>query len=194
MHLTYALRPQQDPTTTASADRSKFGWPGPKSGLRALIILAQSMLLTERVRVPASAGAGGPKPTVNIGMHQKGKHAPGGRMAPVMQTADVMVNTGRKRSFMRAENRSQQHPQGYTRYRGQYLHGSQLGLTLPPTPCTTRRPAYKSRGGTAKRIKVLSINVNSLSGLLWGEIKTFLREDGLQYDFFLPSRNAPRII
>ena len=175
------------PTTTASAVRSKFGWPGPKSGLRALIILAQSMLLTEGVRVPASAGAGGPKPTEDIGVRQKGKHAPGGRTAPVMQTAGVMVNTGRKRSFMRAQNRSQQHPQGYARYRGQYLHCSQLGLHTArdtiPTPRATRRPAYKRRGGTAQRIKVLSINVNSLSGFLWGEIKTFLRGDGLQYDF-----------
>ena len=31
-------------TTIASAARSKFGWPGPKSGLRALIIITQSML------------------------------------------------------------------------------------------------------------------------------------------------------
>ena len=51
------------------------------------------------------------------------------------------------------------------------------------TPRTVRRPAYKSRGGTAQRIKVLSINVNSLSGFLWGEIKTFLKGEGLQYDF-----------
>ncbi|CAE7279311.1 unnamed protein product [Symbiodinium natans] len=37
--------------------------------------------------------------------------------------------------------------------------------------------------GAQQRLKVLSINVNSLSGFLWGEVKAFLGGEGLQYDF-----------
>ncbi|CAE7214543.1 Pol [Symbiodinium natans] len=42
---------------------------------------------------------------------------------------------------------------------------------------------YEAGGGAQQRLKVLSINVNSLSGFLWGEVKAFLGGEGLQYDF-----------
>ncbi|CAE7247004.1 unnamed protein product [Symbiodinium natans] len=42
---------------------------------------------------------------------------------------------------------------------------------------------YEAGGGAQQRLKVLSINVNSLSGFLWGEVKAFLGGEGMQYDF-----------
>ena len=177
---------QTKKTTSASKVHRFHGLPGPKSGLRALIILAQATILTEGVRVPVSAGMGGPKPTGPRDKRLEGKYAPGGLTMPVMHAAGVMANTGHKRSFTRAQRRSMQNPNGYTNYRGQQIHGSQLGLHTAirrHEPQRKRRPACKHRGGAAQRLRILSINVNSLSGFLWGEIKTFLKTEGAQSDF-----------
>ena len=46
-----------------------------------------------------------------------------------------------------------------------------------------RRPACRRRGGQTQRLKILSVNVNSLGGFLWSEVKVFLSGEGLQYDF-----------
>ncbi|CAE7718860.1 unnamed protein product [Symbiodinium sp. CCMP2592] len=58
--------------------------------------------------------------------------------------------------------------------------------TLPFLPCLpivdSADPNAGIEGNT-QRLRVLSINVNSLSGFLWGEIKAFLGGEGLQYDF-----------
>ena len=75
----------------------------------------------------------------------------------------------------------------YTTYQGKLIHGSQLGLHTAQTKAQSstrkRRPVCRRRGGHTQRLKILSINVNSLGGFLWSEVKIFLGEEGLQYDF-----------
>ena len=139
------------------------------------------------MRVPVPAGMGGPSPNDQPRPQQVGKHAPGGTTAPVNPAADAGATTGFKRSFRRAQRRCTQNHQGYTTYQGKLIHGSQLGLHTAQTNTQSstrkRRPVCRRRGGHTQRLKILSINVNSLGGFLWSEVKIFLGEEGLQYDF-----------
>ena len=174
--------------TTTSRARILHSLPGPKSGLRlALSICLHSIIPTGGVRVPIPAGMGGPNPNDHIRPHHVGKHAPGGTTAPVNMAAHAGATTGFKRSFRRAQHRCTQHNQGYTTYQGKLVHGRQLGLhaarTASQPAARKRRPECRRRGGHTQRLKILSINVNSLGGFLWSEVKVFLGEEGLQYDF-----------
>ena len=174
--------------TTTSRARIKHSLPGPKSGLRlALLMCLHSITQTGGVRVPISAEMGGPNPTDHTRQHHVGKHAPGGTTEPANTAAHAGATTGFKRSFRRAQHRCTQHNQGYTTYQGKLVHGSQLGLhTAQETSQASarkRRPECRRRGGHTQRLKILSINVNSLGGFLWSEVKVFLGEEGLQYDF-----------
>ena len=130
---------------------------------------------------------GGPNPNDQPRPHQVGKHAPGGTTAPVNTAANAGATTGFKRSFRRAQRRCTQNHQGYTTYQGKLIHGSQLGLhsaqTTSQPSARKRSPVCRRRGGHTQRLKILSINVNSLGGFLWSEVKIFLGEEGLQYDF-----------
>ena len=98
-----------------------------------------------------------------------------------------MEATGFKRSFRRAQRRCAQNQQNHTIYKGKQTPGSQLGLhSAGSDPMSTgprRRPACRRRGGQAQRLKILSVNVNSLGGFLWSEVKIFLSGEGLKYDF-----------
>ena len=162
--------------------------PGPKSGLYALIWMTHRITRVGGVRVPVSHGAGGPTTTDrHFPASLVGKQVAGETTAPVFGAAGVTTQVGRKRSFQRAQHQSTQNPLGYTRYRGRFMHCSQLGLHTATMPSLTtakpRRPPCRPRGGAQQRLKVLSINVNSLSGFLWGEVKAFLGGEGMQYDF-----------
>ena len=173
--------------TTTSRIRIRHSLPSPKSGLRlALLLCLHSITQTGGVRVPVPAGMGGPNPNDQPRPHKVGKHAPGGTTAPVNPAANAGATTGFKRSFRRAQRRCTQNHQGYTTYQGKLIHGSQLGLHTAQTTAQSstrkRRPVCRRRGGHTQRLKILSINVNSLGGFLWSEVKIFLGEEGLQYD------------
>ena len=174
--------------TTTSRIRNRHSLPGPKSGLRlAFLLCLHSITQTGGVRVPVPAGMGGPNPNDQPRPHQVGKHAPGGTTAQVNPAANAGATTGFKRGFRRAQRRCTQNHQGYTTHQGKLIHGSQLGLhtaqTMAQPSTQKRRPVCRRRGGQTQRLKILSINVNSLGGFLWSEVKIFLGEEGLQYDF-----------
>ena len=107
------------------------------------------------------------------------------KTVPVTRAAGVTATMGHKRSFRQAQHRCKQDPLGSTRYQGKRIHGSHhTAFQTPPTVAhKPRRPACRSRGGANQRLRVLSINVNSLSGFRWGEMKAFLGGEGLPYDF-----------
>lgn len=144
---------------TTSKARHQYGLPGPKSGLRLLLLLIYSHTPTGGVRVPVPAGTGGPKPIGHINPHEMGKHAPGGTTASVSSAVRVMEATGFKRSFRRAQNRCARHPQQHTRYKGRQIPGSQMGLHTAADDnhpkVSKRRPACKHRGGQTPRLKIL---------------------------------------
>ena len=174
--------------TTTSRIRNRHSLPGPKSGLRlAFLLCLHSITQTGGVRVPVPAGMGGPNPNDQPRPHQVGKHAPGGTTAQVNPAANAGATTGFKRGFRRAQRRCTQNHQGYTTHQGKLIHGSQLGLhtaqTMAQPSTQKRRPVCRRRGGQTQRLKILSINVNSLAGFLWSEVKIFLGGEGLQYDF-----------
>ena len=183
----HATTPKLEPEVASTSHaRNQCGWPGPKSGLRLLLFFMQNITPTGGVRVPVPAGTGGPKLTGHVCPRVVGKHAPC-TTAPVSGAVRVMEATGFKRSFRGAQRRCAQHQQNHTIYKGKQTPGSQLGLHSARSDHIStgprRRPACRRRGGQAQRLKILSVNVNSLGGFLWSEVKIFLSGEGLQYDF-----------
>ena len=131
---------------------------------------------TDRTKPHTNRKGRGPRPRLSpwlflvalIGMQWKPTQA--AATAPT----DYMV--GSKRAIRRAAGRAK--AQGGTWYKGKWLTAKQLGHIN--TACTQRAQTGSQRRGPRggmkepARLRLLSLNVGSLSTLLWQELKEFL--------------------
>ena len=131
---------------------------------------------TDRTKPSTSRQGRGPRPPLPLWLFLIG--LVGMQWQPVQATTTVPTASvvGSKRAIRRAAGRAQAH--GGTWYKGKWLTAKNLGhINTMCTQRTSTGSQRRGRRGGAKesaRLRLLSLNVGSLSTLLWQELKEFL--------------------
>ena len=102
---------------------------------------------------------------------------------PATQRLAATASVARKRAWIRVNRQAAAGRPAW--YRHLIITEPQIQLTTAGLNSRSPRPTLSSRRGGVSRLNVLSLNVGSLSGFLWAEIKAYIASPRCDADFIL---------
>ena len=102
---------------------------------------------------------------------------------PNHRNSAALQPTARKRAWIRVNRSAAAGRPAW--YRNLLITEPQIQLPTGGSEPRTRRPANARRRGGVDRLSILSLNVGSLSGFLWTEIKAYIASQKCEADFIL---------